>query len=229
MKGTMIKFTLKVLITWVALAPFGLFAQNLLLNGNFETGNLSDWTTFLTANGDLGAGSGLPNVVSFDVAGTGTATDAAQFMAGEATFDGISQGGGIYQSFSCSAGQYVVSADVAAYNPYHLANNFAGTFSILIDGNSMSSTRLNLINTGQTLRGTLDTTLSLGEGSHVFTLEITRPALSGGSTYGLTPLEYVDDLSVVQVPEPRGLFPLGFAVLLLAGLKRYFIKQRSGD
>jgi hypothetical protein len=217
----MIKFALKALIACVALAAPGLFAQNLLLNGDFQTGNLNYWTLFATPNGNLGPG--LPNVMPFDTAGTGTATDAAQFQVGETEYNQAtghtSQGGGFYQAFNCTAGQYIISGDVAALCINGLGNADAGTFSILIDGNSVTGIGLGGIANNQTLRGTLDTTVSLGGGLHIFQLEITRPWLNGGS-YGGTPLEYVDDLSVIPVPEPRGLLPLGVAALLLAGLRR---------
>ncbi|MGH7940438.1 MAG: hypothetical protein ACREE6_10840 [Limisphaerales bacterium] len=216
---------LKPLIALLTVAPLGLFAQNLLLNGDFDSGNLTDWTTFLTPNGSLG--SGLPDVVSFDVAGTGTASDAAQFQAGEIIYNQAtghtSQGGGIEQTFDCSAGRYVISADVAAlyFGGFGngLGNADAGLFTFLVDGNSVTNIELGGINSDQTIRGTLDATVALGGGDHSFALEITRPWLNDGGSYGGSPLEYVDYLSIVPVPEPIGLFILGPSAFWFVGIK----------
>ncbi len=200
------KFALKALIAWAALAPSAMFAQNLLLNGDFEAGNLNYWTFFATPNGNLGPG--LPNVVSFDTAGTGTPSDAAQFQAGEFEFNDATghtqQGGGFYQAFNCTAGQYVISADVAALDINNFVNGDAGTFSLSIDGTSVANDSLGSINPSQTIRGSLGDTVTLGAGLHIFQFEITRGFLDAGG-FGNTPLEYVDNLSVTAVPEPNGL------------------------
>jgi len=58
----------------------------ILLNGDFETGDLTGWTTFLTPNGSIGSTNGVPDVVPFDVTGGGTPSDAAQFEVGELAF-----------------------------------------------------------------------------------------------------------------------------------------------
>jgi hypothetical protein len=209
-------FALKALIAWVTLAAPGLFAQNLLLNGNFESGNLNFWTLFATPNGGLGPG--LPNVISFDTAGTGTPSDAAQFQVGEVNFDATQQGGGFYQAFTSSAGQYVLSANIAARD-VNLANSDAGTFSLSIDGISLANLSLGSINPSQTIRGTLGATVALSAGLHIFQFEITRGFQDAGGL-GNTPLEYVDNLSVTAVPEPSGLCLFGLAALLVAAVKR---------
>ena len=56
-----------------------------LINGGFETGDLSGWTRFTTANGslpDLG-----DEVVPFDMDGDGALSNAARFRVGEAVLD----------------------------------------------------------------------------------------------------------------------------------------------
>ena len=52
-------------------------ATNVVTNGDFETGNLNGWTTFLTANGVLD-----PAVALFDTDGDSTATQSARFNVG---------------------------------------------------------------------------------------------------------------------------------------------------
>ncbi|HWY31378.1 MAG TPA: hypothetical protein VNX46_11510 [Candidatus Acidoferrum sp.] len=190
---------------------------NYIQNGDFQTGTLSDWTVFLTSNGTLGSGSGLPNVSAFDVAGTGTSSDAAQFQAGEVVYNkGSDQGGGLSQTFDCPAGSYLVSADVAADNvvlryPY---NYDAGSFSVFVDGSLITSVDLGAINAGQILRDTLAATVLLGQGSHQISFEIARPWL-GGIGYGATPLEYLDNLQVLAIPEPTSLGYLSLGVMLV--------------
>jgi len=50
---------------------------DLVSNGNFETGDFTDWTQFTTPNGILN-----PAVVLFDTNGDSTATNSAQFRVG---------------------------------------------------------------------------------------------------------------------------------------------------
>lgn len=193
----------------------------LLQNGDFETGNLSGWTVFVTSNGDLGSGWGLPDVVSFDVAGTGTPSDAAEFQVGEASYNSAtghtSQGGGIYQSFNCSTGLYIISAEVAAFQTSSYVNSEAGLFTLMMDGTTIANVDFGQISPGQTLRSTLDVPEFLSQGSHQITLEITRPWLNSTAT----PLEYVDNIQVEPVPEPSGI------LVGLLGLSSILILRKS--
>jgi hypothetical protein len=212
------------------LLPFAVAGtvQAQLLNGDFATGNLSHWTTFVTANGNLGSYYGLPNVVSFDVAGTGTSSYAAQFQVGEVSHNSTAQGGGIYQTFNCSAGQYFIYADIAAiFTAGPSTNNYsAGLFTLLMDGAAIDSTDLGSISGGQTLRSTLDATIPLSQGSHQLRIEITRPWLNGGG-FAYTPLEYLDNIQATPVPEPSGILleALGLS-LLFAAARNPKIRQR---
>src|SRR5579872_1663773 len=108
-----------VLAITVICATATICRAQIIYNGDFETGDLSGWTTFSTPNGSLGP-SGLPAVTQFDVPGMGTLSDAAQFQVGEVAYNQATghtaQGGGIYQTFNVSAGQYIISADFAAYS-----------------------------------------------------------------------------------------------------------------
>ena len=91
----------------VALTVLGVFAipaaaapPTGLTNGDFKSGTLSGWTTFVTGNGTIGT----PAVVSFDTTGSG-ASNAAQFDVGQVTHNfPVYEGGGIYQSVSTTAG-----------------------------------------------------------------------------------------------------------------------------
>jgi hypothetical protein len=187
----------------------------LLINGDFETGNLSGWSVFTTSNGNNGAG--LPNVVPFDTTGSG-ASNAAQFVVGEATFTGVYEGGGISQTFSFGGGTLDLSADVAAYCNYQ-GNSFnasGGRFELLLNNIVVSTFEVDQIALGQTIRGQLSATeTGLAAGSYTLAVRITRPYLNG---IGVTPYEYVDNVNAADppavVPEPSTLSGAGIAVFL---------------
>jgi hypothetical protein len=189
---------------------------NLIQNGDFQTGDLSDWTVLTTLNGTLGSEFGLPNVLSFDVAGTGNASNAAQFQAGEVSFFGATPAGGaIYQTFNCSVGLYNISAAAAAYLPNNRANNAdAGLFTLLLDGSTITNHQFYAIAYGETLRATLQATVSLSQGPHQIAIEITRP-FTIGSVYGETPVGFLDNIQVEAIPEPSALSLLGICILFL--------------
>jgi hypothetical protein len=192
-------------------------ASNLLTNGDFETGVLTPWTAFTTANGTNG--TGLPAVNSFDTTGSG-ATFAAQFDVGDATFDSTQQGGGLMQGFTApAAGMYNFFANIASLDdPDGEINGNAGTFSILIDGTTLSSDSLGAFATAnQIIRATLSGSVGLTAGAHTFEILITRPFTSVGNQ---TPQEFVDNISISSsaAPEP-GTF--GLAALALLGFALY--------
>ena len=212
---------------WLASGVMGanvLHAQNLVQNGGFDTGDLTGWTTFVTSNGNLGSAIGLPDVTMFDVAGTGSASHAAQFMVGEAVYNGAtghtSQGGGIFQTFNSSGGQFFFNANIAAYDYYTAPNADAGLFTLSVDGVTLASDELGGIQPGQVLRGELDGMVSLGAGSHQITIEITRPWVTG-----TTPLEFVNDIQITPVPEPSA-FVLGVLGLSLVLIFQRWVVRR---
>jgi len=193
---------------------------NLIQNGDFATGNLSDWTVLLTSNGSLGLG--LPDVVPFDVTGSGTASDAAQFQAGVVRL-GVpgslaQQGGGIDQTFDCSAGSYSFSADIAAKNSGLVGNADAGLFTLLVDGTPSDSLNLGPIDAAEILRNTLEATVYLSQGSHQLSIEITRPLPAGGGVEPVNatpPFQYLDKVQAEAVPEQTSLGWLSFGVIFV--------------
>jgi hypothetical protein len=199
----------------------------ILFNGNFETGGLDGWTTFITPNGSLGpSGSGLPAVTQFDVLGTGTPSDAAEFQVGELAYNPATghteQGGGIYQIFNASAGQYLISADFAVFNSNtQYANSVGGTETVLVDSTTVGTLDFGQINRLETLRGVVQGTLNLGAGMHQITIEITRPFLNS-PVDGPTPSAYVDNVELTPVPEPSiaALGMCGLALVFSRGIKR---------
>ncbi len=208
------------LVTAVICASASLCGAQIIYNGDFETGNLNGWTTFTTPNGALKPpGSSLPPVAQFDVLGTDVPSNAAQFQVGEVNFNATEQGGGILQTFSVSAGQYVISADFAAYNLNF--NDEAGLETVSVDSVTVGTLDFGLINPSQTKRGVIQGTLNLSGGTHQITIELTRPYINDNET----PFEYVDNVAVTPVPEPS-IAALGMCGMALAFFRR--IKRHCG-
>jgi hypothetical protein len=186
-----------------------------ITNGGFETGDLTGWTPFVTANG-----SGLPDVISFNATGTG-ASFAAHFDVGEVTFTGLLQeGGGLTQTVVVPvAGLYTTTAAIASQDDADgQVNGAAGVFSILIDGTLVASDDLGGFSSSfQILRGSLSGSINLAAGPQTFEILITRPYLSGGTA---TPDEYVDNVTLGKVPEPCTLTLFGTAMAALGLLVR---------
>jgi hypothetical protein len=214
------------------LLPMFLFAvagttQAQLVNGNFETGDLTGWTLFNTAGsntpyGVAQGGTAVAQVVQFDTAGTGVPSYGAEFEVGETAGvvggGGLGQGAGIYQYVPLDAGQLNISVDIAATSPGNNAD--AGTFELLLDGNLVASDALNGISVSQTLRSTLSYSGTVAAGTHQIAIDMRR---GYGMGYGNTPYQFLDNvvLTGMAVPEPaKTLFlSLGLAAFAL-GIRR---------
>jgi hypothetical protein len=124
-----------------------------VVNGDFETGDLTGWTTFTTANGTIGT----PAVVSFDTTGTG-ASNAAKFNVGRQVLgSGAPEGGGIHQSVNTAAGEFDVSADVAVRleAAAEIDASSCGSFELLVDGAVVAGHDFGNCDGGVTERSTL--------------------------------------------------------------------------
>lgn len=162
---------------------------NGVANGDFQTGSLSPWTTFTTANGTINGG----DVQSFDTTGSG-ASLAAHFNAGQVVFTpGDNEGGGIYQDFS-GAPYGTVSADIASHNPSSGSNADCGTFKLQLDGATVASHAFGACAGFATVRWHLSAQVPSGTfGVHEVRILITRVFATLPST---TPDEYVDNVRV---------------------------------
>jgi hypothetical protein len=203
---------------------------NLIQNGNFATGDFTDWMLVTTMNGSLGVG-GLPQVISFDVTGTGP-TDAAEFNVGQANFqfEGPRAGGGIEQVVTVNAGSYNFSANISvnALSP----NVDGGSFSVLVDGVSEDSVNFGPMDydppfDGPLLRSTLAFPTALSTGPHEIEILITRDFQNGL----FTPDQFITNISLVPqgpaIPEPATWTILGVALVAMRLSRRPFNSTSS--
>ncbi len=160
----------KVLLATMLLSVAALATDvkaSMLLNGDFQTGDLTGWTTYTTANGTIG----VPSVTSFNTTGVG-ASLAATFNVGNISNPG-NNGGGIFQAFNHTGGDLSVSIDVATVSGF--GNADAGEFSLFVSGTLVDFIDFSDISGGVTERGTLSGTITnLAAGNYEFRVLITR-------------------------------------------------------
>jgi hypothetical protein len=192
-----------------------------VLNGDFETGDFSDWSVFTTPLGTNVAG--FPTVVPFDTNGDSTATNSAAFRVG--TTDGSLGGGGIYQSVTVDvAGDYTLSASIASDLPIDSDNSDGGRFDLMMDGNVVDSFNFGFIAGYSTERDVLSALLPLTIGSHEIRILIQR----SHTVSSTVPFQYIDGVSLLgsevepggEVPEPSS------AALVLVGCAALILSKR---
>lgn len=194
-----------------------------IVNGDFASGDFTGWTLFTTANGSLGPNP-PPDVVSFDVTGTGTSS-AARFQVGGVALQAGGGGGGIYQSVTAGAGLLSVSADIAAWDSIsdNGSNADWGTFELLVDAVVLDSWGSASPPCCNPVRHTLSGSRMVTAGPHEIRVRMTRVFLNG-EVAGDTPFQYVDNVTsevneVEAVPTLGGAGLVGLAALLaLLGL-----------
>lgn len=169
-------------------------AAPVLLNGDFASGNLNGWTSYLSTNGTIGT----PVAASADVLGNGASNPAARLNVGQATEGDTASGGGLSQTFTLgAAGQFQVHADIMSAGNTVFDNADGGLFSLIIDGTAVASHSFGEIAVGTPERATLSGLLTLTAGAHTIRLEALRNYLTSENT----PFQYFDNVSVVAVPE----------------------------
>ena len=156
-----------------------------LVNGSFETGDLTGWTTFTSPGGTLG-GIGFPDVVPFDTDGDAVDTRRRSIPGGRWRWRHSS--GSLARRRRSSAD----SANVAVRSP--AAADEAGLFEMWLDGDVVASHDFGSISAGQVKLANLTATISdVSAGPHEIRLRMVR---QGPSSFGSTPSGYVDDVLV---------------------------------
>ena len=174
-----------------------------LINGGFETGDLTGWTPFTTTNGTLG--SGYPQVVLFDINNDGTSTYSAQFSVGQASSENLDHsGGGIVQNVHLAEGEYQLSADIAvAFGAPEVGiATQGGLFELLVDGNVVASHNFGYVYVDTTEHSLLASVPILTTGYHEIRIRITRPGISA-----IELNQYIDNVvlsgdAISTEPEP---------------------------
>ncbi len=201
-----------VSIGWLLLA--GSASANLITNGDFETGDLTGWTTFTTAEGSNGAG--LPDVMMFDTTGSG-ASNAAVFEVARTTLGTDFEGGGISQMVNILTFQPALelSIDVATF----AADGDSGTgaiYEVFFDDDlvfeidqSGSISALDVVRDSE--EGVI---FDVAAGTYEVKVQITTDL---ELTDDFRPLQYVDNVTLVPEPSTAALMTLGLVGLAWRG------------
>jgi hypothetical protein len=162
-----------------------------LINGDFETGDLTGWSVF-TNEGVSELGDGFPQVALFDINGNGVKTFSAVFRVGGG-------GGGLFQRVDVLAGDLTITLDIATFAPD--SNVSGGLFEVFVDGREVATHDFGFINGGSTKRVSLTGTTPVTAGTHEIVINMSRSNFQSGSS---TPLQYIDNvvLSGRAAPPP---------------------------
>lgn len=172
-------------------------AANVLVNGDFETGDLTGWSPSIMSNGAYAAG---PSVVPYDVSGAGV-SNAGYMIAGQHTYEPgeyIGSGGGFEQEVNLAAGMHTFSVDVALFNPSDTYANAAGDrFFVGLGNLVLGEVYAPALQPLETWRATLQFDFMAVGGNNILYLAMQRPYLPWTA-------QYFDNavLEVSAVPEP---------------------------
>ncbi len=193
-------------------------------NGDFESGVLEPWITFLTSeNGSIGT----PSIVDFDIDGAGDLPTslALQLNAGQVATANEPEGGGISQTAFFLAGDLFIDVDIAVDNPNSLQNAAGGTFELFIDGVVRDTVDFGSIaGLGTEFDVLVAAVVGVQEGMHTIAIRVTRPFRNSDDPDSQTPLQYIDNVVVSGggevIPEPESVLLLAAALLGLATLRK---------
>ncbi len=204
-----------VVLAAAAALSIGTGAQaHLISNGDFATGDFSDWTLFTTQEGELRG----PAVVPFDTNGDGVPSLSARVSAGNRLPGGFGvQGGGLLQEFTTGEAILTITIDTAvelALLPTDLQVPQVGVHSLLLDGVVLDSFDFGTQSGSSTTRVRLSAQVPVAAGVHELQILMTRPNFTSGT---VNILRYVDDVLVVPEPSTGACVGLG---MMATGLWR---------
>jgi hypothetical protein len=201
-------------------AAYGTRPDDEVANGDFQTGNLSDWNVVVEPNSNVTFG--FPRVESFDVDGDGQAGGAMRVRLGRSNTSLFGGTVALEQEILLAAGDYLFSADVAAQSLQSAGNSGPGNFELTFDGKIVDQVMLNGTSIAgfQVIRDSLQATLTNVEpGYHSLRLAVSRGATNTREIY-----QFIDNIqltpiapaSASAVPEPSGVILLCIALSLAA-------------
>jgi len=193
-----------VLVALLAVFAAQASADNLLVNGSFQSNDFTGWTIGTTSTGTWG--QGYPIVTGWPLGG---GLNAAEGEVGGGS-PGNFQGGTLSQSFVSGAGAATLSFSYAAMGDGIHTNADGGDFVLVLDGTELANFDVGQITADQIISGSLSANANLTAGTHTFEIEVLRQY---GQAQGNTPYQFVTEADVEGqgVPEP------GSFVLFLSG------------
>lgn len=162
-----------------------------LVNGDFESGDFTGWTSYTTPEGVLGENF---QVTLFDTNNDGNETFGATFQVGsESTVPSEPVGGGLLQDVELNTGTLFIEAEVASTNKLGCClNPDGGLWEILLDGVVVASYDFDMIDVDAAEFGVLSAEVQVTAGVHTLAFQITRQAISSS----WSPLDYIDNIQL---------------------------------
>jgi hypothetical protein len=212
-------------ISFVLLLASAAGARAGLINGDFETGDLTGWTVFDTTHG----GTNLADVTLFDTAVPGNLSDAARFQVGQTSgtigIGGSPEGAGIFQTITLNSGTLNISVNVA--ESASSTNGDGGTFELLLNNVVVASAAFGIVGPG-TERTTLTYSGTVNAGSNIIAVDARR---NFGNAAPNEPDQYFDNVAIsgTAVPEPStaAIALTGAAALLAIRPRRTLVRCKA--
>ena len=205
------KHYISVVLVVLAVLVVQARADNAIQNGQFQTGDFTDWTLGTTSNGTAGQG--------FPIVGTwpgGGGINAWEGEVGENTEQFQAAGATLTQSFNVDgAGLARLHFLIAAVGGPNNGDSDGGEFALKLDGTTLISYDMGAIGPNQLIWRGEDVYQNLTVGQHTLEIDVTR---QGISVPGQTPYQFVTDVFVE--PEPSSLILMGSGVLAVLGTLR---------